>query len=151
MRLTTILLVAGLMALLLGLADQAGVARAALLCQSLKKPVVKIRADACHGNEAPVGLTDQSAPTAVGLLDTLRSVDGRVYRNDIPVPDDQIPEDFRSHDTWGPRFIPEGYYFVMGDHRNNSSDSRTWDYVPMKYIIGKVQVRWWPVNHAKVF
>ena len=41
--------------------------------------------------------------------------------------------------------IPEGYYFVMGDHRNNSSDSRHWGMVPKKYIIGKVQLRWWPV------
>jgi signal peptidase I len=83
--------------------------------------------------------------------DTLRSVDGRVYRNDVPLPDDFIPEEFRSHDTWGPRVVPEGYYFVMGDHRNNSSDSRSWDFVPKKYIIGKVQIRWWPVNHAHLF
>ena len=32
----------------------------------------------------------------------------------------------------------------MGDHRNNSSDSRHWGEVPKKYIIGKVQLRWWP-------
>jgi signal peptidase I len=83
--------------------------------------------------------------------DTLRSVDGRVYRNDVPLPDDFIPEEFRSHDTWGPRVVPEGYYFVMGDHRNNSSDSRSWDFVPKKYIIGKVQIRWWPVTHAHLF
>jgi signal peptidase I len=83
--------------------------------------------------------------------DTLRSVDGRVYRNDVPLPDDFIPEEYRSHDTWGPRVVPEGYYFVMGDHRNNSSDSRSWDFVPKKYIIGKVQIRWWPVNHAHLF
>jgi signal peptidase I len=86
-----------------------------------------------------------------GPGDTIRSVEGRLYRNDVPLPDDFIPEEFRSHDTWGPRVVPDGYYFVMGDHRNNSSDSRTWDYVPKKYIIGKVQIRWWPVNHARVF
>jgi signal peptidase I len=47
--------------------------------------------------------------------------------------------------------VKEGYYFVMGDHRNNSSDSRIWGEVPKKYIIGKVQLRWWPMGHAKVF
>jgi signal peptidase I len=83
--------------------------------------------------------------------DTLRSVDGRVYRNDVPIPDDFIPEEYRMHDTWGPRLVPDGYYFVMGDHRNNSSDSRTWDYVPKKYIIGKVQIRWWPISQARFF
>jgi signal peptidase I len=86
-----------------------------------------------------------------GPTDTIRSVEGRVYRNDIPVPDDFIPDQYKSHDTWGPKFVPEGYYFVMGDHRNNSSDSRHWGFVPKKYIIGKVQIRWWPIPTAKVF
>ncbi len=47
--------------------------------------------------------------------------------------------------------IPDGYYFVMGDHRNNSSDSRHWGMVPKRYIIGRVQVRWWPVPEARLF
>jgi signal peptidase I len=83
--------------------------------------------------------------------DTVRIVDGRVYVNDIPLKDDYVPSEFRSHDDWGPQVIPEGYYFVMGDHRNNSSDSRHWGMVPKKYIIGKVQLRWWPVPAARVF
>lgn len=83
--------------------------------------------------------------------DTIRSVNGHVYRNDEPLPDDFIPEEYRSYDTWGPEIVPEGYYFVMGDHRNNSSDSRTWRYVPKKYIIGKVQLRWWPLTEMRLF
>jgi signal peptidase I len=83
--------------------------------------------------------------------DTVRIVDGRVYVNDIPLKDDYVPNEYRSHDDWGPQVIPDGYYFVMGDHRNNSSDSRHWGMVPKKYIIGKVQLRWWPVPTARVF
>ena len=83
--------------------------------------------------------------------DTVRIVDGRVYVNDIPLKDDYVASEYRSHDDWGPQVIPEGYDFVMGDHRNNSSDSRHWGMVPKKYIIGKVQIRWWPVPTARVF
>ena len=83
--------------------------------------------------------------------DTVRIVDGHVYVNDIPLHDDYVPEEFRSHDDWGPTVVQQGYYFVMGDHRNNSSDSRHWGPVPKKYIVGKVKVRWWPLQDAKIF
>jgi signal peptidase I len=83
--------------------------------------------------------------------DTVRIVDGRVYVNDIPLRDDYVPAEFRSHDDWGPQVIQQGYYFVMGDHRNNSSDSRHWGSVPKKYIVGKVKVRWWPLQDARLF
>jgi signal peptidase I len=83
--------------------------------------------------------------------DTVRVVDGRVFIDDMPLHDDYVPAEFRSHDDWGPEVIPQGYYFVMGDHRNNSSDSRHWGFVPKKYIVGKVKVRWWPLNEARLF
>ena len=83
--------------------------------------------------------------------DTVRIVDGRVYVNDIPLHDDYVPAEFRSHDDWGPQVVQQGYYFVMGDHRNNSSDSRHWGPVPKKYIVGKVKVRWWPLQDARIF
>jgi signal peptidase I len=83
--------------------------------------------------------------------DTVRIVDGHVYVNDLPLHDDYVPEEFRSHDDWGPTVVPQGYYFVMGDHRNNSSDSRNWGPVPKKYIVGKVKVRWWPLQEARIF
>jgi signal peptidase I len=83
--------------------------------------------------------------------DTVRIVDGRVYVNDIALHDDYVPAEFRSHDDWGPTVVDQGYYFVMGDHRNNSSDSRHWGSVPKKYIVGKVKVRWWPIQDVRIF
>jgi signal peptidase I len=83
--------------------------------------------------------------------DTVRIVDGRVYVNELPLSDDYVPSEFRSHDDLGPTVVQPGYYFVMGDHRNNSLDSRHWGPVPKKYIVGKVNVRWWPLQDARLF
>jgi signal peptidase I len=83
--------------------------------------------------------------------DQVRIVGGRVYRNDSLMDDSFVLPEFRSHEDWGPKVIPEGYYFVMGDHRNNSSDSRIWGFVPKKYVIGKIQLRWWPLGQARMF
>ena len=83
--------------------------------------------------------------------DVVRIVNGRVYRNEVLIGDEYVPAEYRSHEDLGPLVIPEGYYFVMGDHRNNSSDSRHWGMVPKKYIIGKVQLRWWPIPKARIF
>ena len=83
--------------------------------------------------------------------DRVRIIDGRVYINDLPLHDEYVPDEFRSHDDFGPEIIQPGFYFVMGDHRNNSSDSRHWGQVPKKYIVGKVKIRWWPIQDARIF
>jgi signal peptidase I len=88
--------------------------------------------------------------------DEVRIVDGRVFVKtpsgyEVQLADDFVPPEFRSHEDFGPELVKDGYYFVMGDHRNNSSDSRHWGQVPKKYIIGKVQLRWWPIPNARVF
>ena len=83
--------------------------------------------------------------------DTVRIEDGRVYVNEVLLPDEYVPADFRSHENHGPEVVGPAQYFVMGDHRNDSSDSRHWGQVPEKYVIGKVQLRWWPLTTATMF
>ena len=83
--------------------------------------------------------------------DTVRIEEGQVYVNEELQPDLFVPPEFRSYENHGPEVVQESYYFVMGDHRNNSSDSRHWGQVPQKYIIGRVQLRWWPLSDAPLF
>ena len=83
--------------------------------------------------------------------DSVRVVKGRVHVNEVLGDDAFVAAAYRSVDDWGPQVVPEGYYFVMGDARNNSSDSRHWGFVPEKYILGKVECRWWPPRAMRCF
>jgi signal peptidase I len=76
--------------------------------------------------------------------DQVRINNGAVYINGV-----QIREPYLSITTerGGNWTVPEEALFVMGDNRNNSSDSRAWGMVPMENVIGKAEVIYWPMDH----
>lgn len=80
--------------------------------------------------------------------ETVNIRDGKVYINDsdTPLDDSFCPE--TPVGDYGPYEVPEDSYFVMGDNRNNSHDSRFWvnTYVTKDEILGKAVLRYWPLN-----
>ena len=49
--------------------------------------------------------------------------------------------------TWS---VPEGQLFVLGDNRNQSSDSHSWGFVPVENVVGKALVVYWPISELKL-
>lgn len=49
---------------------------------------------------------------------------------------------------YGPVTVPEGQYFVLGDNRNNSFDSHSWGMLGESFMIGRAEVRYWPLDRA---
>ena len=79
-----------------------------------------------------------------GDLVEIRS--GRLIVNGVPAREAYLPEALRDGDSFPATEVRKGYYFVLGDHRRSSNDSRTWGEVPEKYIYGRAVFRFWPFD-----
>ena len=83
--------------------------------------------------------------------DTVEVRDGLVRVNGSELEEPYLDKKLSlSPRSQAPVEVKPGYYFVMGDNRDNSSDSRTWGLVPKKYVYGKALFRYWPLNVASV-
>lgn len=75
---------------------------------------------------------------------------GIVYVNGRALEETYLAPAFRDHESLAPREVEQGYYFVLGDHRTSSNDSRTWGLVPERYIYGRALLRLWPLGRIGV-
>jgi len=83
--------------------------------------------------------------------DTVEIRNQQVMINDVMIDEPYINEAcsvFKCQDkTWE---LKDDEYFVMGDNRNHSNDSRSFDAVPLDHIIGQVVLRYWPLSSVGV-
>jgi len=73
--------------------------------------------------------------------DHLQVSNGTIYVNGNPITEPYIAASPQYQNEWD---VPENTLFVLGDNRNNSSDSHNWGPVPMDYVIGKAFFVYWP-------
>ncbi len=78
--------------------------------------------------------------------DRVRIEDGLVYVNDAPLPEPYVPEAYWDTRSYPETVVPQHAYFVLGDHRNLSNDSRDFGPVKEQYIYGKAVFGYWPFD-----
>jgi signal peptidase I len=82
--------------------------------------------------------------------DRLRIDRGRVYVNGSLLKEPYLPERFTDDKSQPEMVVPEHAYFVMGDHRSISSDSREFGPVERELIYGKAALVYWPMDQFGV-
>jgi signal peptidase I len=99
----------------------------------------------------PLDPTKSYIKRVIGLPgDRIRISDGRVWLNGKMLREAYVPARYRDDDSMAAMVVPKDSYFVMGDHRSISSDSRAFGPVERSLIYGKAEFIYWPAKDAGV-
>ena len=99
----------------------------------------------------PLDPTKSYIKRVVGLPgDEIELVRGQLYINGRHVEEPYIRKDFQDLSTYPPVSVRSDHYYVLGDHRNTSNDSRTWGTVGRDFIVGKAVFAYWPIDQFGV-
>jgi len=82
--------------------------------------------------------------------DLIEVLDGEVRLNGAVVNEPYVAEEFRDRLTVPATRVPADSFYVMGDHRTSSNDSRAWGVVPRRFIYGKAVLVYWPLEKMGV-
>ncbi len=105
-----------------------------------------------HGDiivfQSILNIKDNFIKRVIGLPgDTVEARDGKIFVNGTPLKEPYIAAPPNYTGVW---IVPKNRVFVLGDNRNNSSDSHNWGAVPLENVIGKAVVVYWPPEEWKV-
>ena len=78
--------------------------------------------------------------------DRVRIENGQVYVNDEAIEEDYVPSEYADARSYSELTVPPNSYFVLGDHRTMSNDSRDFGPVNERYIYGKAVFGYWPME-----
>jgi signal peptidase I len=96
----------------------------------------------------PLDRTKSFIKRVIGLPGDLVEIrQGRVFINDSQLDEPYVPAEYLDVSDYAPLRVRSGEYFLMGDHRISSNDSRMFGPVAATYIYGKAVFAYWPMAH----
>jgi len=95
----------------------------------------------------PLDPAESFIKRVIGLPgDWISIKDGQVYVNGMLLKEPYILPSYLGHETCAAVHVPENHYYVLGDHRDFSNDSRDWGTVPRRDIYGEAVFAYWPLQ-----
>ena len=109
-----------------------------------------------HGDiiifQPPSGSNTDFVKRVIGVPgDVIDIRGGYVYLNGEKMDEPYLSQTTSAQGETYPKTVPEGHYFVMGDNRRVSNDSRAWGFVNAEDVVGRAWVAYWPLPKIKVF